>query len=235
MISFIKKYSLTCILLLSITIVIINVNLLAQGTAGTAKEIINVVDSVALSYIAAYIFYILQVYIPDRQNHKKVNQNIWVYVNQIVGEIDNAINLIAEQYIGHTSYERPFTKEEMLQKIVMNTGDILSNASDVNSLTFDKNGEPRWEHSDVRGWLLQETSIIETKIDKLIQTYGFYLSPDLLTGLENVRSTPLMSNAMRSMLAMPESIGFDRSNNSCFYKFYEAGRNLEEVAEIELK
>lgn len=197
-----------------------------------AGDMLFVAETLSLSYIASFIFFLVQVYFPDKRKQEKIDKCICVYIDGIVYGIRHTIDAIAAEEVGHDAFSKPYTKDELIHISMFTSDTELKNMANISQPIVGENGKMHFKNSTVRECLLQGTADIENKIDRLMSFYGTNVSPELISALEGIRYTAMMG-AMRNVFQAPINVRFDSSNNDFLYSFYEAGENLKKIRDKE--
>lgn len=151
MIHFCKKHkTLSCLLIISIGIVIFYLTTLELPEAFRhAGDVLIILETLALSYIASFIFYVLQVYIPEEKRSKRINKSIKIYTDQIVEVIRRTIGTLISNHMDMTMYDKAFNAEK-LKDCPAFSSKMKVPVSDIRSIYFDESGQMHGEKITVR-------------------------------------------------------------------------------------
>ena len=199
-----------------------------------AGDYFTVLNTLALSCIASFIFYVVQVYVPEQRRMKRINAIVKSYINRIVGEIDGLIDSIAVTVdIRKAGENRKYTEEELQKLLILNSCAEIK-VIKAQSYQIDKNGKQQYSHFILREWINVKTKEIDDIIDRVLKYYGSDLSPELVEKIEAVRKTSMMTY-IKMVIAMNSPVGFNQRNDNFYYEFYMAGQELKKAADEELR
>ena len=156
----------------------------------TDKETISsMLYAVALSYIAAFIFYLLQIYYPGKERQKVVNRIITSRLNNIVYKIEELCKEVAKLYIAN--YGNTISPEiYMKNKFKCNYKDRAL------KLDLGRAGDPNIDtnsYCKTLGELAMETiRAIKDNTEFLYKTFPDDLTSDIINILENISHSMLM-------------------------------------------
>lgn len=197
-----------------------------------ASEWLTVAEALALSYIASFIFYLVQVYFPGWSRKKDVDRCICVYIDSIIAATRQTIDEIVEKAIGCDSPSKPYTVEEWKNIPDFNSDTEMFPLAQFTNKAFDKSGSRFVKNMTVRDWLLQQASYVDAEIDRVMSYYGTSLNPRIIECLERIRSTALMG-PMRGVLQSSINVFFNADNSDFILIFYLAGERLKKVRDEE--
>lgn len=183
------------------------------------KSVFDVINSVSLSYIAAFVFYVVQVYIPEEKKRSATNQCVKIYIDKICYEIDNMYKELANGIIEIKS-DNSYLKDDM-EKIAMIelSSEINVNKADTIGYGIGENIVQKFTR---REWIINCTAEINEEINNVMNYFGGLMEFDIINALEQIRNTNLMTS-------LRYAIRSDRVNKigGCFhYELYKAGKNL---------
>ena len=118
------------------------------------------------------------------------------------------------------------TEEELKQVQEISSEQPLHIIKDT-SIRFDSEGTICTDPFTMKEWVINETAKIEDEIDKLMKYYAPYISPDLMTALEKLRNTFIMTALRQNYLAIQVPIQLGRLNENMYYEFYKDGLKVK--------
>lgn len=141
-----------------------------------ADFIYNLASQLSLSYIGCYIFYIFQVYIPEKKKEYRANKIVYPMVRLIEKKMDGHINYLFNYYnitINSNCIEDSF--KELHEKF---------NLDDLTYL-FDKNGN----QLTIKGYILKYLNELDKDINYIYSSVGPYMSLELVEILNMIKKS----------------------------------------------
>ena len=187
----------------------------------------QVLFQLSIGFLVSFIFYIMQVYIPQKKLTEQANKCIQDRIQNIVDKMEDIFRRIFEKYDG-TYNEESLTCEkflEMLHKIrTLDRINVIA-ASRSHSGQIDENS-----YFTIKEWILTRLDFIEHDIDCLFKYYSAYVTPELLNVLEKIIHSTMHKNIARVTLQMPNGISFESCNEDFFLKpYFDLMKELESL------
>lgn len=180
----------------------------------------NLLFQFSIGYIINFMFYITQVYIPDTKRNDSAKKCIKIRIQHITGDMRKSITNLKQLYIENHSGDN-YTEEELDQLMNLKLSDKVQVINAANNQYFS-----------VREWMKICIYQTEKDIDKLYQYYPNDISAELMNVLENILNSTYHS-VMKILLASPNDIKFNESNDNFFIKYNDLIYELEQIAEHE--
>lgn len=176
-----------------------------------ADAIYEFFSLLSVSFIGGFIFYFLQVYIPEYKKKVKMKENVNYYLHDILDTMNHLYVDICHDYLGdrinlintvitQSQFEKIETKFKLNDKVVLDCGKI--------ELTYYE-------------YILRSINKIEKHIDKIYVRLGIYLDEEIKLLLVDI------TNSSLHCYFEEVDIGY----TSCIYwgqitKYYELYRRL---------
>lgn len=192
---------------------------------GILSQIGSIVSELSLSYIASFIFYVVQVYFPDEKKQNEMNEGIKVYIDRIIYEINLTVSLIVRDQLGHDAFASPYTEHELSDLVSFNLSDEVE-ATENLRLEQDDQGNYKFKNATVKSWLAGQTSIISGYINRALVLYSQYMNPRIIRQMELIQKTGVMTS-YQQLYYSNCNISFAKGTTSFLYKLYDAGQELK--------
>ena len=191
------------------------------------ETILSMLYAVALSYIAAFVFYILQVYYPARKRLRTVNQVIKTRVNNIIKKIDELYNQLFKLYI--PNYNEGVEKDANMQHLLKFNFDDRTTIVNVkrirNLATIEKNA-----YKTLRELVQELIYIYKDNSDFLYKTFPEYLSENLINVIEKINSSFFM-HTMSFSVQSPIRCDFNDCKPNLFEDFWKLRNELKKCSD----
>ena len=169
----------------------------------------NVLFQLSIGFIINFVFYITQVYIPQRKLTLQANNCIRARIQEIAHRMNEIFLELGKKYIGEYD-ENCITSEILLnalRKINFNDRISVLYPSRLNLGKIDDNS-----YFTVKEWILTRIEFIEHDTDALFKYYATYITPDLMKILERIPKTFMHYNLARKTFQMPFNTTFEKCN-----------------------
>lgn len=149
-----------------------------------ADMIYSFFSKLSISYICSFIFYILQIYIPENEKRKKVENNIKWRMKRLIGEMEKLLGSMCGKYLEMPHDSDCITDEQLT---------IIGNNIDVNDTI-------KYDYTEMT--LEKAISISKRKIEGLIEEvlmcYGSYMDEELIILFDNIINASLFKDKLIS-------------------------------------
>lgn len=139
--------------------------------------IFNLASQLSLAYMGSFIFYIMQVYIPEVRNKKILNSNIKRKLFLILNRMETLIKYLSNTYISKDDIAE-ITNEDC--KVILENINILEEAPMVDSFG---------NHVTLLRYIKEYVYSSEKFINELYDTMILYLEPELIEILDNIKES----------------------------------------------
>ena len=187
----------------------------------------SLLNNLAIGYLAALIFYIIQVYIPQYKQNQQVYACIQARIENIVRHMKEIFDELGKRYIENYS-EKGITDEllfDLLKRINSNDRVQVLNTARLSSTTVTDG-----DYFTVKEWIISRLNFVEHEIDSLFKYYPSYMTPQLMKTLEEIMQSTMHQNLGRSLLQMPAGISFADCKQDIFLKpYYGLMKDLDDL------
>lgn len=177
------KHNIGITITLIITI-IIGVICGRQVMLKDSEKIWELVFAICASILAAFIFYVIQVYVPEQKKKTTITPIIHRRLMTIFQTMNGGIDTLGKLYVPHHS-EGMYSEEECKRILDLNLDDKVG----VKKFNLYRNPEDVLSDElkfTVREWMLNMVTKVEEEIDKVFSYYGEYMTVNLDISLESV-------------------------------------------------
>ncbi len=179
-----------------------------------AEDIYNVLFQLSIGYIISFVFYVLQVYIPNVKQTKYTNDCINSRLFTIISKMEELFTRISKLYLKRNDIEN-FSSEDFL-----NLFRSIKQNDYTSALKPDRMGTEK-EHYTVKEWILYCVEYIEHEIDAIYKYYPLYIDSDLMKHLESILNSGMHKSMARLYLQIPpENCPFDKAESETFFSSY---------------
>lgn len=194
-----------------------------------AGDWFQVLFQVAVGFLVSFIFYIMQVYIPQSKQTLQANKCIQDRIQNVVDRMRDIFRRIFEKYDGVYN-EEYLTSENFLDILhKIKTFDRINVVAASRSYLGQINES---SYFTVKEWILTRLEFIEHDIDCLFKYYSAYVTPELMNVLEKILQSVLHQNIARVTLQSPNGISFEECNKDFFLKpYFDLMKELESLKE----
>lgn len=187
----------------------------------------SLLNNISISYLAALVFYITQVYLPQYKQKQQANACIRLRIENVIMRMDEIFDQLGSKYIDNYRSET-ITDEillNILQKINVNDRvSVLNPNRDQSTKVCDEN------YFTVKEWIISRIEFVENEIDNIFKYDSSYITPELMKGLEDILQSTMHQNLARSLLKLPNGISFSECNQDIFLTpYYHLMKDLEET------
>lgn len=185
----------------------------------------SLLNSLSISYLAALVFYVIQVYIPQCTQNRQAYACIRIRIDDIVRHMKEVFDELGNRYV--KDYSKRDITDELLLDILhqINLDDrvhILNCKRLFNSNVNDES------HYTVKEWIVSRMEFVEHEIDCVFKYYPSYVTPDLMKTMEEILHSFMHQNFGRSLSQMPCGISFSSCNQDILLKpYYDLMKDLE--------
>lgn len=131
-----------------------------------AGALFTALDGFALSYVAAFIFYLVQVYYPDKKRYATVNKNIKRRLNRVFGYITEFYELAAPEIKENLNGKKYYSKEDLKPMMSLKFND------EVSLIKAETVAEPgKAKKYNFRELIFYEHLHVSQEIDQLMKYY----------------------------------------------------------------
>ncbi|MBR6124765.1 hypothetical protein IKQ19_14410 [Candidatus Saccharibacteria bacterium] len=180
---------------------------------------LNVLFQLSIGFIINFVFYVTQVYIPQRKLTLQANSCIRARIQEIVRRMSEIFLELGRKYNGKYDENDTTSKIllEILRKINFNDRITVLNPSRLNLNNIDDNS-----YFTVKEWIITRLEFIEHDTDALFKYYTVYITPDLMKILEKIPKTFMHCNLARMAFKMPFNTTFEKCNEDILLTPYFA-------------
>ncbi|MBR4575083.1 MAG: hypothetical protein IKO16_09245 [Lachnospiraceae bacterium] len=192
-----------------------------ERISNVAKLWGELIYSICISIVAAYVFYYFQVFIRDNQRKKHIYPIISHRIDRILNNIDKAIFELGNLYLtDHRGND--FSGEELHTMMVKLNYNDATHYKDVACL-------PNEARISVRRWLIFCAQNVEDDINRLYQGFGADLPVDISAVLEKI----LYSSYHREIIYWAKNsntfVIFDQCSDEVIFMYWTLRKELESV------
>ena len=191
-----------------------------------AGDWFNVVFQISVGYIVSFIFYITQVYIPERRNRENINRCICIEIDRILMRVEELFSHIDMNHV----IKGKFTEASDEQLLVLLQSLKTDNRVSVLNprRAYNPNNIKESEFT-VKEWIISRIEFIEGMIDGLRKYYPQYVTPELTNALDAIVYSQLHQSMCRVQLQIPTPMSYaECKNESFFWTYRDAINNLIE-------
>ena len=158
---------------------------------GKALDVIaNILFQISIGYLVSYIFYIIEVYVPQKNKEIIAIPEIKKHLRNIFQNMHSMLAELCKRYEPKQTPET-ITNDELLQ--VLNKLNLTDPSSVANpNKFFLANGVNKYY--SIKELLLVKIENIDEEINKIFTYYNQYLSPRLMDILEEIASSHMHTN-----------------------------------------
>ena len=187
----------------------------------------SLLNNLSISYLAALIFYVTQVYIPQYKQNQQAHECIRLRIENVVCYMGEIFDKLGDKYI--ENYSRGVITEKMLLDMLqrINVDDQVA-VLDPRKSVFDEGG-----YFTVREWIISRVEFVEHEIDSIFKYYPIYITPELMKTMEKILRSTMHCNLARIYLKKPNGTSFSGCNQDIFLKpYYNLMNELENVKKM---
>lgn len=191
-----------------------------------AEEWYNLLFQLSVGYIINFMFYIMQVYIPNSKRNVTVQASISKRISMLIDHMNGALSRLAEIYI--VNHKGPAYTEEELTQIMTK----LRFSDKVKVLDAGRTTQNNNVYFSVREWLIKCILDTEKDIDSLFKYYAADISVNLMEVLEAIPRSSYYS-VMHTLLTSPNDVDFSEAalspKGNFFFEYYGFIKQLEKI------
>lgn len=143
-----------------------------------AEFIFNTASQLSLTYIGSFVFYIIQVYIPEKNGKEKMKENINYYLCEVLDTMNHIYDDICHDYleepinsvISESQFKKIKSKFKLSDKVELDGG--------KRKITYYE-------------YILSSTKKVEKQIDKIYIRLGSFLDEDIKVLLVDISNSSL--------------------------------------------
>ena len=153
------------------------------------ETVLSMLYAVSLSYIAAFIFYLLQIYLPEKKRHNTINKVIMSRINHIIIKIDELCKEVLILYIPNFNGE--INKELFIKSKIKCNYDDRTTVLDLRDIVDFSRIEDR-QYKTLRELALETIKSYEENTSFLYKTFPDYLGDNVIDILEKMNRSLFM-------------------------------------------
>lgn len=188
----------------------------------------NILFQLAIGYVINFMFYVTQVYLPNKKHETKIKELIAKRIDKLIRDMDSTLCYLAKKYANKTcslaDSGNVYTEEELAQMMNLRFSDTV----DVEKANIPR--QDKHKYFTVREWLRTCIHNVEDDIDKLYKYYGADISIELMDALENILGSSYHS-IMPTLLTVPNDVNFSSSKLPMFSEYYRLIQALRKIRE----
>lgn len=190
----------------------------------------SLLNNISVSYLAALVFYVTQVYVPQYKQKLQVYACMRLRIESVILHMGEIFDKLGNKYI--KNYNREAITDNillnMLHKINVTDRVDVIHPNRIYSLPA---GEEN--HFTVKEWIISRIEFVENEIDNIFKYYPSYVTPELMKTMEEILHSAMHQNLGRSLLQTPNGISFSGCNQDVFLKpYYNLMKDLEDVKKM---
>lgn len=168
-------------LFLKRNLIVTLVFVVASGFTLRAQDIESFTVQLCMGFIACFVFYVLQSYIPLRRQEKQANLGVYLLLDKIYNKLNLHMMTVADCLLEDDVYKAPQPiKKEIVSQIAQNwSHQRLERKASNRMIGFSDKGE--LVQPSLEQFIYIDLSDIFVDIDKLLVCYGNYLKPSTIT------------------------------------------------------
>ena len=188
------------------------------------NDLCSMFYAVALSYIAAFIFYLLQVYFPESKKTNSVNRIVKSRLESIVNKVEELYKELFKLYIPNCNKDTdvvPLMKN--LLNIDLNDYTTIGDIEKINSSY--NNGQNKYK--TVKEVTTEMVLTFVNNMDYLYKTFPGYLSSEVIDILEKMRHS-LFMQIVPFQIKHSVNANFSSLNQNIFEEFWCMNNELKQ-------
>lgn len=190
----------------------------------------SLLNNLSISYLAALVFYIIQVYIPQYKQNQQAYACIRMRIDNIARHMKEIFDGLGNKYIEDYS-KKDITDDlllDILHQIDANDRVHILNCNRISSLAVNDGS-----YFTVKEWIVSRLDFVEHEIDSVFKYYPSYITPALMKTMEDILQSSMHQHLGRSLLQIPGGVSFSNCNEDCFLKpYYDLMKDLENAKKI---
>ena len=188
------------------------------------KDFYNLFFQLSIGYVISFIFYVMQVYLPNLKQMELANKCINNRIETILSKMQQLFLRISVLYLKRSDLE------------YFSDADFLNLCSSINqddytsALKLDRIGSEQ-QYYTVKEWILYNVEYVEKEIDSIYKYYPLYVDSELMKIFEQILNSTMHKSMARTLLQMPtEQLTFScTSEDSFFQPYYNLMGQLHEI------
>lgn len=185
----------------------------------------ELIFAICASIVAAFIFYVIQVYVPEQKKAASIKPLIERRLFSIYNTMNNGIETLGKLYVpNHT--EGKYSETECRQIQYLNLDDKVG-VTKFNALSSPIELTTKDTKFSVREWMLNSVLKTEEEIDKVYSYYGEHLIIDVDITLESILQSDYHRIA-KFFCRGKVPVGFSQSD-SFIYDYQELAYDLKQL------
>lgn len=181
----------------------------------STSKLINVIFQISIGYIINFIFYITQVYIPQRKIKESVNNCIKSNINKIINEANDMFSHLSYNLINKDVID--FNDDDFLT--ILQNLNVNGEVNVINPSKLYDTVHISDAHYIAKEWIRIKVQSINTIIDETLNYYANYVTPELLDVFNRIKNSSLNMNMVNSLLYV-YSISFNKIQEDMFFAPY---------------
>lgn len=185
------------------------------------------VVGICTSVIAAFIFFVLQIYIPEIREKKIVYPNIRNRLAFIIAKMNGCFVELGKLYVPENKADGYSTEElKMMMSFNLNDKTSITKFNEIHTEEDMYNPSKRFALGE---WLLQSIVVCEDEIDRVYRHYGNYISVEVGDCLERVLQSEFHAK-IKFFTKSKREIDFSQANNF-IGDYWDLKCELEQIVE----
>lgn len=223
---FIKNNFLISVILIIALVIVISFILTKDNPElfKHANDFYNLFFQLSIGYIISFVFYVMQVYLPNLKQSELANICINDRIKTIFSKMQQLLSRISMLYLNRSDLE------------YFSDADFLNLCSSINqddytsALKLDRIGSEQ-QYYTVKEWILYNVEYVEKEIDSIYKYYPFYVDSELMKIFEQILNSTMHKSMARTLLQMPtEQLTFSSTSEDSFFQpYYNLMGQLHEI------
>lgn len=170
-----------------------------------AEDCFNLAFQLCIGFMASFIFFVMQVYIPSQKKLQVVNKCISSKIQGVVEQMLDVFFEIGKIYIPGLNRKELNEKDCLIIQQKINFKDMTEV---INPSKIHMYGVGIKAHYSVKEWLIASVENIERDFNKLFKYYFLYIDSDLMIIFEKISNSYIHSLLVKTHLkkSIPLSI-----------------------------
>ena len=221
---FITNKTISIIFLITVSLIFTYVFYSNKITFVKAQWLINLFDliyQISVGYVISFIFYVMQVYIPRRQQDKIAYKALKNRLNDTTRQMRDIFSHIVPKYIDSYGSIDDLSNEQLL--LTLQKLNIDERLTGVAKASLWGTSE---QYYTIREWINAKLGEVTREIDKIFNYYTSYINPELTIILEKILKSS-MHKSFPVLLQNPNGVTFAEAKDDPFLTpYYELMREL---------
>ena len=213
---FIKNNFLISVILIIALVIVISFILTKDNPElfKHANDFYNLFFQLSIGYIISFVFYVMQVYLPNLKQSELANICINDRIKTIFSKMQQLLSRISMLYLNRSDIEN-FSDTDFL-----NLCRSLKQDDYTSALKLDRIGSEQ-RYYTVKEWILYNVEYVEKEIDLIYKYYPFYIDSELMNIFEQILNSTMHRSMARTLLQIPtDQLTFDSTDEDSFFQPY---------------